>query len=176
AVVVYNFSLRRLETGMPGHWMFRNPGNLLLEVGPHPASTLQLLMGRVQQAATAVSTAVTLGSGATIYRRWQSSLVCERGTAQFFFSGDADYKDGWITVIGQDGAATVDLLRDTVTITEKSRFSPAVDNLRVAAVNSRSLLANSIRGYREYFKRFLGSKTSGDPYYLGMIGSIRAFH
>lgn len=173
---LYNFPLRQLAAGQTDHWMFREPGNIVLEVGPHPLSTVQRLLGAVETVTTTVSGRHTLNSGLQFYDTWQSSMILERGTAQFFLSVGREYRDGCLYVLGQDGAACLDLLRNTITITEKSRFSPPVDDLRVTMSNARSMLGGGIRTFRTFVKGFLGSKSDGNAYYIGMRESIRAFY
>ena len=45
----------QLATGQTGQWMFAEPGNIILELGPHPLSALVRLMGPVESVKTVVS-------------------------------------------------------------------------------------------------------------------------
>ena len=79
--MVYNLPMPALTAGQHGHWMFGDTGRLILELGPHPMSVIYRLLGGVQQASTLVSGKRILTNGKTFFDNWQSSLVCDRGTA-----------------------------------------------------------------------------------------------
>ena len=46
--VIYNVALRQMAARQFGHWMFRAPGNILLEQAVHPLSQLVALAGPIR--------------------------------------------------------------------------------------------------------------------------------
>src|ERR1035441_5167597 len=135
--VCMNVPLRQLSAGQYGHWMFCDPGNIILEQAPHPLSQIQYLLGDFRSVAALPSGEVTLTTGALFYDTWQISAVCDRGSAQCFLSFGKEYFDFWIYAIGQDGAAFVDLRRNAVQFTEKTRFMPPGEQLYLASKKAR---------------------------------------
>ena len=77
--------------------------------------------GRVKAASATVSDELTLTNGASFFRTWQGSLVCERGNAQFVL-GSGGYHTATAYVVGEDGEAFVDIRRNTVRLSENTRY------------------------------------------------------
>lgn len=173
---VVNVGLRQLSKGEHHHWMFRSPENLLLEQAPHPLSQILLLLGKVKSAAVLPAGEVVLNTGASLYDTWQISLVCERGTAQCFISLGRECNDAWLQLIGQDATAFVDLRRNTLRISEKSRFMEPVDFFLDSFRNAGRTAAQASRNLTNYALGFVGLKPPGDPIFEGMRASIADFY
>jgi len=75
----------------------------------------------VKAASATVSDELTLTNGASFFRTWQGSLVCERGNAQFVL-GSGGYHTATAYVVGEDGEAFVDIRRNTVRLSENTRY------------------------------------------------------
>lgn len=174
--VVYNMPLRQLAAGQDRHWMFEQPGNIVLELGPHPVSLIEPLLGPVTAASTTVSGTRTLSSGKRFYDTWQGSLVCARGTAQICLAVAKEYLECVLYVIGQDGSALVDLVRDTLRVNDKSRFSRPFDDLRIALSTSRQARGDGIANFSRFLRGVLNLGPPGDPYFSAMHGAISRFH
>jgi predicted dehydrogenase len=156
--------------------MFQKPGNIVLEQAPHPLSQIFTLTGNLQQCSVLTSGAVQLNTGVWFYDTWQISMLCERATAHCFLSFGKDCLDNWVHVIGEDAAATADLRRNVLRITEKTRFMEPVDNYLVTRRGGRDMLAQGFANLKDYSAGFLGLKPPADPFTAGMRGSIQAFH
>lgn len=168
--------LRQLAAGQHGHWMFQSPGNIVLEQACHPLSQIHSLIGNAHETTTLISGEMTLNTGAVFYRNWQIALSCERGTGQCMLSFGADYFDFWLHVLGQDGAALIDMRRNTFTLQEKSRFMDPVDNLRQAGVQSVSIALQAARNLYDYGAGFLKLKSCSDPFSVSFKNSMHAFY
>ncbi len=171
-----NTGLRQLAQGQHSNWMFQRPHHIVLEQAPHPLSQIHRLLGAVRQTAALASGAVRLNTGATFYDSWQISLICERGTAQCFLSFGREYSDSWLHAIGQDGEAFVDLRRNTIRLTTKTRFIDPVDNLTTTAANASSLLRQAASNVIDYSRAFLRISPPNDPFYCSFRDSIRHFY
>ncbi len=125
--VMYTIPMPGLAKSPATHWMFGETGRIMLEIGPHPVSIICRLLGGVKDANTAVSGEITLMNQTRFFSTWMSTLVCERGTANLVLSTGGGYSSGSVQVAGQDGTAFVDLSRDTLRVTEKTRYIRAVD-------------------------------------------------
>jgi predicted dehydrogenase len=173
--VVYNLPMPALAGGQHGHWMFGETERLILELGPHPVSVICRLLGGVEQAATAVSGKTMLTNGRIFFHTWQSSLVCERGTAQLLLSVGRDYPNMWIHALGQDGEIFVDLRRNTTRISEKTQYQ-RTDNIVDAWRNSSKTMSAALGNFKRYFQGALGLKPPFELQNESMRGSIGAFY
>jgi len=172
----FNVPMPQLASGQHGHWMFAQTGNIVLELGPHPLSTIVRLMGPVHAANTVVSGQRTLKHGSTFFDGWYSVLTCERGIAQCSFSFGGGFADGWIYVVGQDASAMVDLVRNTYVLSTKSRFVKPVEDFIDALQRSRSFFSDGFRNIVNFGAGVLGLSATNDVFSVGMRNSILAFY
>ncbi len=176
-VIAYSsVPLRQLAAGDHGHWMFREPGNIILEQAPHPLSQIVYLLGRVKQASTLVSGGMRLSNGSMFHRKWQVSLMCERGTAQCYFQFGAEHRDSWVHVLGQDAAAIADLRRDVARLSEKTRYLDPVDDLWDASSNAVRMARQGIGNFTQFVRSTVQRKPGADAFSRSFCNSIRAFY
>lgn len=173
--VAYNLLMPALAAGQHGHWMFGSQERLMFELGPHPLSVICRLVGPVTASATALDGHWKLSNGQSFYDTWQTSLVCDRGTAQMLLSVGRDYLNTWVHVIGQDGEAFVNLRRNTFRISEKTKYM-RTDNLVDAWRNSRGLLSDGLRNFSAYLQGALGLKPAYELQNISVGGSIGGFY
>ena len=174
--VCCNMPMPQLATGQTGQWMFAEPGNIILELGPHPLSAIVRLMGPAESVKTVVSGKRTLRSGSPFFDTWQMLFTCERGQAQCYFSVGGNFVDCSVYVVGQDGSAIVDLMRNTYVFSTKTRFVAPVDSFVDSMRRSRSSFADGFRNISTYASGVLGLNVSNDVFSVGMRNSIVAFH
>src|SRR4051812_860979 len=62
--------LPQLKFGPFDGWMLRDPGNVLLEIGPHLAAFACDLLGEVEEISAIAANPLRLPTGATAWRRW----------------------------------------------------------------------------------------------------------
>ena len=172
----WNVPLRQLDAGQHTHWMFQEPGNIIVEQGAHPLSLVCYLLGKVTDVSVIVTGKTTLNSGREFYNTWQCSLVCERGTAQIYLSFGREWFDFWVHAGGQDGSAVADIGRNRFSITEKSRFMEPVDQFLDAGKVSCRVFGQGTRNLVDYCRGFLKLAPPQDPYSIGMRGSIEQFY
>ncbi len=173
--VVYNLPMPALAAGQHAHWMFGETERLILELAPHPLSVVCRLLGGVQEAATAASGRTVLRNGKTFFDTWQSSLVCDRGTAQLCLSVGRDYLNTWVHVLGQDGEVFVDLRRNTMRLSEKTRY-PRMDNLLDSWWNAKGTVGASLNNFVRTARGALGLGPVFELQNLSMNASIGAYY
>jgi len=166
----------QLGTGQHGHWMFAEAGNIMLEIGPHPLSTVVRLIGPVHSAHTVVAGERVLRYGGTFFDQWHSVLTCERGVAQCSVSVGGGFVDGWVYVIGQDGSAMVDLVRNTYVFSTKTRFIKSVEDFYDGIGRSRSYLGDAVRNLSNYAAGILGLRVTNDTFSVGVRNSVAGFY
>lgn len=160
--VLYSIPMPGLAKAPATHWMFGEPGRIMLELGPHPMSIVCRLLGAVKDASTAVGGEITLSNKAQFFSTWMSSMVCERGTANLVLATGGGYFTGSVHVVGQDGTAFVDLRHNTFRISEKNRYIRAGD-LVDSFNNGLSVAWQGLRNFWAYSK---GATSLGRPYSL----------
>jgi predicted dehydrogenase len=140
--VTYAASMEAVPKRDPGHYMFRAPGNMVFEFGPHPFSMIRLLLGELREISTIAAGEVSLGGGRGYRHSWLCSMVCERGTAQLAISVGRSLKEITTHVIGEDGTAFADSRRGILQVYE-STAHPHTENVRLALGNGLSAFAQT---------------------------------
>ncbi len=174
--VCLSTGLRQLSAGQHSHWMFREPGNILLEQAPHPLSQIVRLMGPIRDVSSLASGKRILNTGCPFWDTWQINLLCERGTAQLLLAFGRDDIDNWIHLVGQDASAHADLRRNTITLHRKRRWAPALADLLDSSRNAAALAGQGLRGFTGYTRGFLKLGPPQDTFSAGMHNSISAFY
>ena len=175
-VAIQNIPLAQLAAGAHGHWMFKEPGNVLFEQGPHPLSQICDVLGPVEHATTTCSGLRRLRTGATFFDGWQISLVCKGGTAQLYMAFDGSFPYWQLHVIGQDATARLDLLGNTYVLDLATTSVPPVDALRRGITRGWAEMAGVSKQVARYVGSTLRITERSDPYYVSMKGSINAFY
>ncbi len=168
--------LGQLDAGMFGHWMFREPKNVLLEQAPHPISQVRALLGEIQDIQATVSGGRDLGHNQLFYDRWQAIARCENGSALLHLSfGKKYHLQSWINVSGQDGSIRVDLLNNLYLVQKKSVFPDYLDPWANAMAYSQGV-KQGFANFADYVFSKLKVRGKSDAFYLGMRNSLEAFY
>jgi len=175
-VSTHNLPLRQLLAGEHDHWMFRKPRNILFEQAIHPLSQVCDLLGPVRQVRTTCSGEQRLRQGLLFPTRWQLALVCARGTAQIYLAFGRSFPESRVDVIGQDGAAHLDLLNNVYLLDRRTKYFDPIDRLVRCLGKARHAAWSGIRDFGRYGLSTLRLIGRGDPFYLGMRDSIGAFY
>jgi predicted dehydrogenase len=133
------------------------PGAVILETGPHPLSLIVRLLGDVRSASTLVS-AEMQGLPDT----WQTSLACERGTAQCFIAVARPFMDMRVHVIGEDGCAMADLRLGYLAVVENTRRTPLFFKFGDTLALAQTIAATAGRGFLERLRRIPGGCATDD--------------
>ena len=173
---VFNVPLRQLAAGQFGHWMFRRPVNILLEQAVHPLSQIVDLMGEPEEAQALKGAPRALAPGMDFYPTWQIALRRGAVTAQLTLSVGEDFPAWRLMAICQDGVVTADMPNDRTTVEEASRWPDFYDSMLTGAGAGAALIGRSALNAASYVASTVKLKSRSDPFFLSMLGSIRAFH
>jgi len=80
-IAFYGGPLGQLDSGKFGNWMFQEPGNIILEQGPHPISQIRAILGEIQEITPTATGKRELGKDQFFYDRWQAIMKCKEGNA-----------------------------------------------------------------------------------------------
>jgi predicted dehydrogenase len=173
--IQYSLPMPGLANGPHSHWMFSAPDKIILEMGVHPLSAIYRLVGKAISAETAVSGGLNLTNGQRFYSTWQSSLVCDRGTAQMMLSLGKPYLSVWIHLLCEDGEAFVNANRYTVRYSENTQYK-RLDNLVDGWRNARSLLSQSLSNFKHNALSGIGLSPASTWQQISFKNSIASFY
>ena len=168
--------LPQLKFGPFNAWMLREPGNLVLEVGPHLAAFAVDLLGASGSLQAVAGHPLDLPSGVRAWRRW--AIVGEGGGAGFTLNlslapGEPLRR---VTVRGLAGVATFDFMRDLVQLERVTQGNAALDGLRHGLGAARGLAVQAFANARKAIAGTLGKTPLLDPYRESIYRSVFAFH
>ena len=134
------------------------------------------LLGPVKAACTLLADERILKNGSRFFDTWQIALTCERGTAQWYFTVGRDFPNEWMCVEGQDGCATVDLLRNLYLVNNKTRWLKPVDDVVTAWSRSQAYLWGGVHNAGNYLWSALGGRCGPDTFSMSIRDSISSFY
>jgi predicted dehydrogenase/nucleoside-diphosphate-sugar epimerase len=171
-----NLPLRQLASRSFGHWMFQEPQNLLLEQAVHPLSQIVSLIGEVREIAVLTDPPRSLPRGHHFYDTWLISLRGARADGQLLFSVGQDFPDWTVRVIGTDGVGCADIVANRTTVTGRSRWLEAGNDLVTGLSAGLALQRQSVANLVGYASSRCGLRRRSDPFFVGMKASIEAFY
>ncbi len=172
----YNVPLRQLGLRQFGHWMFRQPGNILLEQAVHPLSQLVVLAGPIGDFAALAGPAQEIAPGLPFVPTLNASLQGARLPAQLRFAVGQDFPFWQIEVVCDDGVAVADILANRFFTYDRTRWLPAVDETLAGLRTAAGLAADSVKGVLNYSLSTAKLRPRSDAFFLSMRASIAAFH
>ncbi len=176
--VTFNYfnELAFIRFGPFGNWMLREPGNALLEIGPHPISGLIDLIGVPDDLDVKADRDIALPGGGIAYRRWQIRACAGRTLADVNIDLGPGFPQRLITVRGLLGAATADLDANTCTIDRRIPASPDFERYQ----RSKSKVAQVREQTRDTLADYILTKAKqrkrGNPYQSSFQDSIATFY
>jgi predicted dehydrogenase/nucleoside-diphosphate-sugar epimerase len=173
---VYNVPLRQMASRQFGHWMFREPRNILLEQAVHPLSQIVALAGPVLDVRAVAGPAVPIAPNVDFYPTLDATLRCERLPAQLRFAVGQSFPFWQITVVCDDGVAVADILANRLMTYRRTQWLEAVDAAVSGAATSGDLMRDSVRNIVDYALSTAKLKSRSDAFFRSMRGSIGDFH
>lgn len=172
----FSMPLHQLATRQFGHWMFDEPGNLLLEQAVHPLSQIDDLLGPALDMSALASPPLRVSLGLDLQLTWLISLTCTCGTAQLLFSLGETYPSWGVTVLGRDGAIHADYVANRVWHEEARKWLDPLSLYRTGIVSAAEIKRQSWRNLASYVASTLKLRPRSDGFFVSMRSSITAFH
>lgn len=173
---LYNAPLRQLAAGQFSHWMFQQPGNILLEQAVHPLSLMAALAGEIQDVSATTGNPVEIAPGIPFYDCALFNLRCAHAPAQLSFAVGKDFPFWQVTAVCDDGVIVADLLRNHTCSHARTRWLDPADHAASGLRTAAGLAFQSARGLVTYALTSAGLRPRSDAFYQSMENSIRAFH
>lgn len=174
--VVWAKEFGQLRGGPFGAWVFRHPGNIMLEVGPHLAAHVLDLCGPPDRVAAEALDPVALPNGGTFYRRWLVTTHHGRATADVRASFGPGFTEHRVEVRGTAGTAVVDFEAGTYVLRRRTHLPTDFDRY----ARSRAEAKTVTRQARGTLARYVFSKLKlvkdGNPFGASIARAVRQFY
>ena len=172
AEVNWCFPLPPLRSGPFGLWLLREPGNLLLELGPHLFAFATDLFGPVRVSHLELSKPITLPGGEERHQGWR--ILAQAGDVDITFNISLveTVDDRSVLVRGSSAQARFDYAADTVVIRRENTADLVVNPLRTQ-------VSQGWQYFREgtvNFWRQVISLNRKSPYGLSFARAIGSFY
>ena len=173
---IYNMPLRQITARQFSHWMFREPGNILLEQAVHPLSQVVTLAGRIEHLVSMAGTPIEISPGVPFYK---STNLMMRGThlpAELRFAVGQDFPFWQISVICDDGVAVADMLNNRLFTYDRGRWLGAYDTFLSGARTGLGIVRESLGEAVDFSLSTVRLKSRSDSFYQSVRSSVAAFH
>ena len=168
--------LGQIRAGPFNSWMLREPGNILLEIGPHPISALVDLVGVPEQLSALAEREMALPNGTSVYRRWRLDTKVGRTTAQVNVEVGPGFPRRTITVRGLLGTAVADLDADVCTLDRRTTSGPDFDRYKRSVSQATEVVSQARAALKDYVLSKVGFRKRGNPYQVSMFAGVEAFY
>lgn len=171
----YEMPLRQLDAGLLGHWMFREPINILLEQAVHPLSQLVKLIGKPQEMTMSCAPAKEIAPGLHLFQRVD---IQGKGNVPFQmgFKVGQDFPIWEFTLVCEDGVIQIDLARNTITSKSLTKFLPALDGMLNSTKDGLSLIGQGVSELFYYATSLLKLTKPRDVFSASIRNSIEEFY
>jgi predicted dehydrogenase/nucleoside-diphosphate-sugar epimerase len=174
--VTFSVPLRQLGARQFGHWMFREPVNILLEQAVHPLSQIVDLLGAPGQIDGQPGKPLLLSPGHSFYDRWNADLVCGDVPVQLYLAFGQTFHAWRFTAICDDGILVCDLYAGRIMAQGRTQWPEFLDNLATGAAMAGHIAGQSLGGAVDYLTSLLKIRPRSDGFFVSMRDSIAAFY
>ncbi|CAN7391504.1 NAD-dependent epimerase/dehydratase family protein [Phenylobacterium sp. LjRoot219] len=173
---IYNVQLRQLAARQFGHWMFHQPGNILLEQAVHPLSQIVAVAGAVRGLRAIAGPPTEIAPGVPLFPAVTATLDCAETPAQLRFAVGQSYPFWQLTVVCDDGVLVADILANRCYAHGRTRWLEAADGLISGVRTAGAVFGGAVRNASDYALSTLRLQRPSEPFLRSMQGSIGAFY
>ena len=168
--------LGTIRLGPFDNWMLRDPGNVLLEIGPHVVAALIDLAGKPETLTATADRDVTLPTGGRVYRRWQVRGNAGRVAIEAHINLGPGYSQRTIQVRGLLGTALCDLDANTCAIDTATPAGMDFDRYKRSTSIAGQLRRQARATLADLALTRLKLRRRGNPYEASIVDSAAAFY
>jgi predicted dehydrogenase/nucleoside-diphosphate-sugar epimerase len=172
ADIHWRYPLSPLRTGPFGLWVLREPGNLLLELGPHPFAFATDLFGEIEDIDLRLAKPIELPGGAVRHQSWQIRARAGETDLALHLSLVEGHDDRSLILRGVGGTARLDYAADTLVVDRPNTSDIVLNPLRREA----ALAGQHLRAGLGNAARQIASLNRAAPFALGIAGCFDAFY
>jgi nucleoside-diphosphate-sugar epimerase len=170
------YELGFIRQGPFDNWMLREPGNVMLETGPHIMAALIDLAGKPETLTATADREVTLPTGGKVFRRWQVRGTAGRTAVEAHINMGPGYSQRVIHVHGLLGTATCDLDGNTCAIDTATPSGVDIDRLKRSSDLARQMRGQARKTFADMALTRLKLRMRGNPFEASITDSVRAFY
>lgn len=170
------YELGQVRFGPFDSWMLRDPGNIILETGPHLISALLDLVGRPESLSVTADRTVTLPNGAQVYRRWRIRTTVGRAAIDLNINFAPGFPQRTISVRGLFGSALLDFDADTCVIDQRTPQDIDFDRFKRSRQIASQMSTQALVVLAKYALGKLKLLRRGNPYQNSIQASTAAFY
>ncbi len=175
--ITWNRELGQVRDGPFGGWLFRDPANVMLEVGPHSAAHLLDLVGNPDRLTAEADRWIDLPSGVPFARRWRARADVGETVVDVNWSFESGHPEHSIHVRGTAGSATADLERGTYVLRRGGASGQDdLDRYRSTVGEGRALLQQARAGFGRYILSKFKLSRRGSLFGTSIARSLAAFY
>jgi predicted dehydrogenase/nucleoside-diphosphate-sugar epimerase len=174
--IVWNKELGQLRGGPFASWMFREPSNVMLEIGPHSAAHLLDLLGNPESLKVEVDRPTILPSGKTFYRRWRVQADRGPARAELQFGLGGGFTEHRIHIRGWIASATCDFEAGTYVLRRRSPLPEDFDRYQITRNEAKALLKQGRRKLLRYVLSKFKLTKKGNDFGTSITRSLSAFY
>lgn len=175
--ITWNRELPQILHGSSVGWLFAEPINILLEVGPHSIAHMIDLMGGPPRSLTArADNPKAMPNGRDCYRRWTVDADYGATLVRLVFSFVPGFTEHTVHVRGSLASATADLENWHYDLQQHSRYQDDVDRFWMLRRRSRTLWRQAKQNLGRYFAGKFGISQRGNQYGYSIQRAIDAFY
>jgi predicted dehydrogenase/nucleoside-diphosphate-sugar epimerase len=173
--ITWHKALDQLQAGPFDLWMLREPGNILLEIGPHLVAPMLELAGPVEILAAHATNPVDLPGGMRFYRRWHVEAGVGSTAVTLSFSFASGFTEHSIRIRGSLASATVDFERNTYLLHRHTPLTMDFDRYRMTVREANSLKRQAI-GTLSRVALAKVNPSFGKPYGQSIAQALQSFY
>lgn len=173
---IYSMPLRQIAAGQFGHWMFRQPKNILLEQAVHPLSQIIQLAGRASSVSGLAGPRQEIAPGVPFFPACDVLLDCQHAPVHLRFAVGESHPVYRLVATCEDGIAVADMIANRTESHTRSRWLDAADHAVTGLRVGGQIATASVRNVAEYGLSMLKVRPRSDAFYISMKRSIAVFH
>lgn len=172
----WNKELPQFYWGPFDTWLFKRPGNVMMEVGPHSIAHLLHLMGEPQWMTAEAADPVELGSYGTGYRQWRAVAAHDGITAGLSFNFGLSFTEHTLHVKGRIATALVDFEQNSYYLQRNTRYSDPFDRYIRCRVEAAASKKQANKNLLYYALSKCGFSQNGNSFGSSICRSLTAFY
>ncbi|MCE9567901.1 MAG: NAD-dependent epimerase/dehydratase family protein [Planctomycetes bacterium] len=174
--VIWAKEFGQLRAGPFGAWVFRQPGNIMLEVGPHIAAHMLDLAGVPDRVQAEALDPILLPNGVKFYRRWLIRSFHGRVCVDALASFGPGFSEHRVEVRGSAGTATIDFEAGTYILRRRTHLPPDLDRYVRTRREARTTLRQARGTLARYAFSKVGLTRDGNLFGMSISRAIRRFY
>ncbi len=175
-VITWDKELGQLRGGPFGAFMFRGPGNIMLEVGPHSVAHMLDLVGVPDRLSAEAGLPMDLPNGVRFRRRWMVRAYKGDTCIDLCYFYGGGFSEHTIHVRGSVATATVDFERNIYTKRRHGAKSLDFDRYELTRGEGKGLVRQARGNLAHYVLSKFRLSKQGNPFGYSITRSLEVFY